>query len=277
EHAKRYYRRDGRPTGEHVVIRAAHRPLLDLYGSVPVAEFTPKHLKLVRSEMIRLDWSRRHINAQVRRIKRMFFWAVEEGLVSGAVCYSLQEVKALRKHRSDAREKPEVGPVADEHVKAVVPYVSEVVADVIRVMRLSGMRPGEACAMMVEQIDRTDPECWRYVPGAHKTQHRGKPRVIFLGPKCQQILTRRILKAGTGRVFPISRSSVRTAIIRGCRRASVPNWSPNQLRHAAATEIRAKYGIEGAQVILGHSQVTTSQIYAEVNVERGREIAKLVG
>ena len=65
EHAKRYYRRDGRPTGEHVVIRAAHRPLLDLYGSVPVAEFTPKHLKLVRSEMIRLDWSRRHINAQV--------------------------------------------------------------------------------------------------------------------------------------------------------------------------------------------------------------------
>ncbi|MGO9468813.1 MAG: tyrosine-type recombinase/integrase, partial [Isosphaeraceae bacterium] len=57
----------------------------------------------------------------------------------------------------------------------------------------------------------------------------------------------------------------------------VPNWSPNQLRHAAATEIRAKYGIEGAQVILGHSQVTTSQIYAEVNVERGREIAKLVG
>ncbi len=176
----------------------------------------------------------------------MFFWAVEEGLVSGAVCYSLQEVKAPRKHRSDAREKPEVGPVADEHVKAVVPYVSEVVADVIRVMRLSGMRPGEACAMMVEQIDRTDPECWRYVPGAHKTQHRGKPRVIFLGPKCQQILTRRISKAGTGRVFPISRSSVRTAIIRGCRRASVPNWSPNQLRHAAATEIRAKYGIEGA-------------------------------
>ena len=159
-----------------------------------------------------------------------------------------------------------------------MPYVSEVVADVIRVMRLSGMRPGEACAMMVEQIDRTDPECWRYVPGAGtKTQHRGKPRVIFLGPKCQQILTRRIFATAPAESFPISRSSVRTAIIRGCRRASVPNWSPNQLRHAAATEIRAKYGIEGAQVILGNAQVTTSQIYAEVNVERGREIAKLVG
>ena len=30
-------------------------------------------------------------------------------------------------------------------------------------------------------------------------------------------------------------------------------WSPNQLRHTAATEIRSKFGLEAAQVILGHS------------------------
>jgi hypothetical protein len=31
-HVKRYYRKDGRLTGEHVTIRAALRPLLKLHG-----------------------------------------------------------------------------------------------------------------------------------------------------------------------------------------------------------------------------------------------------
>src|SRR4051812_34804689 len=54
EHAKRYYVRDGEPTGEQVVLRSALRPALHLFGSTPVAEFGPKRLKLVREEMIRL-------------------------------------------------------------------------------------------------------------------------------------------------------------------------------------------------------------------------------
>ncbi len=40
-------------------------------------------------------------------------------------------------------------------------------------------------------------------------------------------------------------------------------WSPGQLRHNAATRIRAKFGIEAAQMVLGHSEVSTTQIYAE--------------
>ena len=31
-------------------------------------------------------------------------------------------------------------------------------------------------------------------------------------------------------------------------------WSPNQLRHAAATEVRKQFGLEAAQIILGHSR-----------------------
>jgi hypothetical protein len=69
EHAQSYYVRDGKPTGEHVVIRAALRPVLKLFGSTLAAEFGPKRLKLVREEMVRLGWSRRYINDSISRVK----------------------------------------------------------------------------------------------------------------------------------------------------------------------------------------------------------------
>jgi integrase len=39
-------------------------------------------------------------------------------------------------------------------------------------------------------------------------------------------------------------------------------WSPNQLRHAAATAIRQRFGLEAAQVVLGHSRADVTQVYA---------------
>jgi hypothetical protein len=40
-------------------------------------------------------------------------------------------------------------------------------------------------------------------------------------------------------------------------------WAPNRLRHTAATEIRKQFGLEGAQVVLGHSKADVTQTYAE--------------
>jgi integrase len=54
-------------------------------------------------------------------------------------------------------------------------------------------------------------------------------------------------------------------------------WSPNQLRHNAGTRIRAAYGIEAARVILGHSSAVTSEIYAEIDREKAREIVEKLG
>jgi integrase len=278
DHCKVYYRRDGKPTGEQVTFRSALRPLLRKFGATPAGEFTPKRIKEVREAMIDLKWSRRYINASVRRIRFLFNWAVEEELVTAAVAGALATVKGIREGRTAAREKPEVGPVADEVVEATLPRVSPVAADVIRLMRLSGARPAEAVGMKVEEIDRTDPDCWRYRPRRHKTYHRGKKRVVFLGPKCQEVLSRYILKAGSsGKVFPITHSGLRTAITRGCRRAGVEHWAPNQLRHTHATTVRRDFGVEASQVMLGHSHINTTEIYAEADAERGREVARKMG
>ncbi len=55
-------------------------------------------------------------------------------------------------------------------------------------------------------------------------------------------------------------------------------WSPNQLRHNAATELRKKHGIDVAQTILGHrlgSSIT--EIYAEANVDKARDVMAKIG
>ncbi len=65
------------------------------------------------------------------------------------------------------------------------------------------------------------------------------------------------------------------AAVRAWRRRH--RWSPLQLRHTAATAIRAKYGVEAARVILGHTRVETTQIYAERDLTRAAQIVAEMG
>ena len=49
------------------------------------------------------------------------------------------------------------------------------------------------------------------------------------------------------------------------------------LRDTAATEIRSKFGLEAAQVTLGHSNANVTQIYAERDLSKAAEIMRQVG
>jgi integrase len=277
EHVDVYYRQDGKPTGEERVIRYALRPLLDLCPAVLVSEFRPSHLKTVRQEMIARGWCRRHINDCIRRIKSMFCWAVEAELITEDVAGRVKMVKALSAGRSAARELPDVKPVPDEHVEKILPHVSPVAADVIRLMRHCGCRPGEVKNITVEAIDRSNPDVWTCSLSKHKTAYRGRERVLYFGPRCQAILSRWILKAGTGRVFPITHSGLRTVIARGCQRAGVPRFGPNRLRHSAGTAARKASGLEGAQQLLGHAHAKTTEIYAVPDSDKACEVARAIG
>lgn len=72
-------------------------------------------------------------------------------------------------------------------------------------------------------------------------------------------------------------NSYSQAIRRGCIKAGVPVWGPNRLRHNAATEIRRRFGIEAARCVLGHSDATTTAIYAERDSQAAMEIARKIG
>ena len=76
--------------------------------------------------------------------------------------------------------------------------------------------------------------------------------------------------------------SYRRAITYGIKKAGqagieIPHWHPHQLRHTRATEIRKQYGIEGAQVALGHQSADVTQVYAERNLALAMRIAQETG
>ena len=54
-------------------------------------------------------------------------------------------------------------------------------------------------------------------------------------------------------------------------------WSPNQLRHTRATEVRRLYGLDAAQVILGHARADITQVYAEVDRQKAIDITRKIG
>ena len=54
-------------------------------------------------------------------------------------------------------------------------------------------------------------------------------------------------------------------------------WAPNQLRHTAATAIRREFGLEAAQVTLGHAQANVTQVYAERDFAKAANVARMIG
>jgi integrase len=68
------------------------------------------------------------------------------------------------------------------------------------------------------------------------------------------------------------RQSYTKAIARACVQAKVPVWSPNQLRHNAATEIRKLYGLDAARTVSGHTSAAVTEIYAEQDFDKARKI-----
>jgi integrase len=319
----------------HRVMRVL-RPLRELYGRMPAAEFSVLQFRAIRQKFIDEGLARSFINASMRRITRMFKWAASEARVPPSVPQALAMVPGLRRGKTAARETEPVKPVADALVDATLPYLPEVLADMVRFQRLTGCRPAEVCAIRPCDIDRCG-DVWEYRPQPHKTQHHGRERVIFIGPQAQAVLLRYLARdqqthcfrpcdseakrraaAHAARKTPLSCGNVpglhrvrhkrrrppgesynprayHQAVCKACLKAfPVPveiaddpqaaliwrrdhHWAPNRLRHTAGTEIRKKYGLEAAQVCLGHSKADVTQVYAERDYALAARVAKEVG
>jgi integrase len=72
-------------------------------------------------------------------------------------------------------------------------------------------------------------------------------------------------------------SAYASAVSKGCERAGVPHWHPHQLRHSHATEVRRMFGLEAAQVALGHSQAGITELYAERDLTLATKVASQIG
>ena len=95
-HATTWYVKNGQPTKDQYKIRQTLDLLMNMYGDVGAYDFGPLKLKAVRQRMIDLKWSRRYVNEQIDRIKRMFRWGVENEFTPTTVAQALTAVAGLR-------------------------------------------------------------------------------------------------------------------------------------------------------------------------------------
>lgn len=279
----------------------ALRELKRLFGSSPAARLDALALRSVRQTFVDRDCSRSYVNAQTTRLKRLFRWATSEGLIDGSKLAALMAVVGLKRNRTEARETDPVTPVPVAHLEAVRHAVNPTVRNMIDVQLATAARPGEVMAMRAVDID-TSGAVWIYTPTQHKNAHRGTRRDVYIGPRVQRILQPLMINRPVdGYLFPpavdprlcYSRSAYRQAILRGCDRAFPPpeglsedeirdwrrehRWSPNQLRHNAASALRKEFGVEIARIICGHAKIDATQLYAERDQTKALEIALKIG
>ena len=279
DHAKRYYRKNGRTTSEISCFRSALRPLLKLYGATTVAAFGPRRLDAVRTDMIRRGWCRKTINKHIGRIRTVYKWGVAQEIVAPSVLHSLQALAPLLKGRTPAHDNDRVRPVSSADLIATLRELSPVLRSMVLTQARTGMRPSELLNMTLRQIDRSG-DVWLYRPLGHKTEHHDHDRVVHVGPRAQKHILQHtttnpdvaIFRSRTGSGY--TGTGYRWAIRRACQRAGIAHWSPGQLRHTAGTLIRQKADLETARVMLGHSSaVVTEQHYAEVDHSKAARIA----
>jgi integrase len=230
DHADVYYVKNGKPTTEPVNIGLAIRPLRQLYGHTLAREFGPLRLKTVRQAMIASGLCRNEVNKRVRHILRAFKWAVGEEMVPPFVHHGIKAVPGLRRGRADVRESEPVKPVPEAFVDAIRPYVSRQTWAMVELQRHTGMRPGEVCVMRTIDVDTTG-RVWIYIPETHKTEHHGRSRRIYLGPKAQETLRPWLRPELTAYLFsPAEAEAERHAKQRDSRKTRVQPSQQNRRR-----------------------------------------------
>ena len=253
--AKGYYRHvDGTPTKEVDGLLHSLRPLKYLYGRTPAGDFGPIALKAVRDLMIhgydhpkygaQPALARGVINQRIKRVRRLFRWAVEHKLLSATVLHALQAVPGLKFGRSDARETEPVRPVSRAVVEDTLPLLRPMQADMVRLQLETGMRPGELVIMRPCHIDMSGP-VWLFSPSQHKTMRHGHARIIPIGPKGQEIIRRYLTTDIQACLFsPRENMAERARTMRLHRKTRVQPSQQNRKKKHPKRRLRDSYTVE---------------------------------
>ena len=275
-HGDQHYRKAGKLTDEVACIKSAVRPLVELYGDTDASDFGPLALKAVRQKMVDGGWTRGYVNKSCGRIRRVFRFAVSNELCEPSVLQRLEAVDPLLEGRTDAHDNPARHVVPQSAIDAVRDETNERTRDLIDLALATGARPGELCMLTGAMLNRSG-DIWTAVLDKHKMAHRGKRRVLAFGAKSQLIL-RKYLKADPSvLLFTITRGTFSNNIKAACDRLEIPRFTGHWLRHNAASEVRRTDGLDGAQIVMGHSKADTTEIYAHLDDERLIGIARKRG
>ena len=234
-HAATYYESGS----ELEAIKSALKAVRELYGFTPAVEFGPLALAAVREAFVRKGWSRPYCNRQTQKVVRAFRWAVAGELLPATVHHALKALAPLRKGKTEAPEPPPRLPADPAAVAAAAPRMPPHVRSIVDLIRLTGMRPSEACRMTLGRIDRAG-DVWLCTPTTHKTEHQGKHRTVALGAAAQAVIVAHLGAKVPGADEPLfsphRQREERFAAMRAGRKTKV---QPSQASRKKATPRKA--------------------------------------
>jgi integrase len=218
-------------------------------------------------------------------------WAAEMEYADVNTALGLKTVKRLSEGYPGTFDNPEREHVADDVIIRTLPYLPATLCAMVKLQRLTGMRPSEVFNMRVGQIDRNaDSGLWLYRVPHHKTEKKVKwKKIIPLGlpeqkliapylegksPEASVFSPRTAMQERKGTDKPMTRygefynkDSYRTAVARAIEKANrllpdgenpMPTWSPYSLRHAASSAMEVEVGFDESQALLDHTTPNTT-------------------
>jgi integrase len=118
---------------------------------------------------------------------------------------------------------------------------------------------------------RRTPQGYGNRPGTNRIRRKAKRKP---GERYDTAGYRRAIDRACDRAFPAPEDSTPEQAYKW---KIAHRWAPNRLRHTAATELRKRFGLEAAQVVLGHSMADVTQIYAERDLAKAAAVILEVG
>ena len=279
---QRYRHPDGSSTLEAENFRHSLKPLRKLFWDLPIDQIGPRRIREVRDTMVRAKLARNTINRRVGRIRQFLKWCVGHELCPPSVLEAARAVEPLRSGMGGRETLGRKRPVAWATVEATLPHLSPLLQSFVRVLWHTGCRVGELRELTPAEIDLSG-DVWQARLKRHKNSWRSQERVIYMGPDaqaaiqpwletckpdrpifCPRLATERtaVKKGERSPGKNYRRQSLTRAIIRACQTAGIEPWKLGQIRHAFATRIREEFGIETAQILLGHARLEMTNHYS---------------
>ena len=260
--------------------------LLEHINKLGVREFKDLELKHIRSWLAYLQSngaSRSTLARRIVSIRAFTYWAASQKWIESDIGAALEVPKPLRKLPEVLNQEEANTVVEAMQLRASEEPTPENLRDlaIIEVLYASGIRVSELCGLNIRDLDF----------GRNTLQVLGKgnkERVVPLGLPAVRALQSYLefardsfknSKSGDA-VFLGSRGKridqrIARAVVNDAMKAIGSNMSPHGLRHTAATHLlEGGADLRTVQEILGHSSLSTTQIYTHVSPERLKEAYK---
>jgi len=218
------------------------------------------------------------IRRSISSLRGYFAFLLEEDVLQADPSERLESPKAGRK-LPDVLSVEEVGRILEAPDPGGPVYWRD--RSILEVLYATGMRVSELVSLKMADLDLEESLCTVFGKGS-------KERLVPLGGPARRALDRYLAQVrpvldrgkGEGRVFlnqrgnPLTRATIWDLVKRYAARAGIRrNVSPHTFRHSFATHLlEGGADLAAVQELLGHADISTTQIYTHVDREYLREV-----